>query len=228
MEVVGTIIDVTERKRAEATLLESELKLRQIIETVPSLLWSTGPDGEVTYINQRILDYLGIQLEDFRHRGWEAFLHPADLPETARAFYQAIQTGTSHQSVHPCASGGRRVSLASSPLLSLYVIDRDALSSGTVCLFDIDDAKKAEEALRESEAKFRSAIDGIAGLVAILAPSGELEAVNRPIIEYFGRTVEELKNWGTSDAVHPEDLPRVLEFLRHHWPPGLPSIKNCA
>jgi PAS domain S-box-containing protein len=73
---------------------------------------------------------------------------------------------------------------------------------------------RRERDLRESEAKFRAAIDGIAGLVAIMAPSGELEAVNRPIIEYFGRTVEELKNLGTSDAVHPEDLPRSLESYK--------------
>jgi PAS domain S-box-containing protein len=82
--------------------------------------------------------------------------------------------------------------------------------------------KRAEQALRESEAKFRAAIDGIAGLVAIMAPSGELESVNRPIIEYFGRSVEELKNWGTGDAVHPEDLPRVLESYRTSLAAGTP------
>ena len=86
----------------------------------------------------------------------------------------------------------------------------------------------AEGALRESEAKFRAAIDGIAGLVAIMAPTGELESVNRPIIEYFGRSVEELKNWGTGDAVHPEDLPRVLKSFKHHSRPVFPSIKNNA
>jgi PAS domain S-box-containing protein len=82
--------------------------------------------------------------------------------------------------------------------------------------------KRAEQALRESEAKFRAAIDGIAGLVAIMAPSGELEAVNGPIIEYFGRTAEELKNWGTSDAVHPEDLPRVLKSYKTSLATGTP------
>jgi PAS domain S-box-containing protein len=78
-------------------------------------------------------------------------------------------------------------------------------------VMDVTERKRAEQALRESEAKFRAAIDGIAGLVAIMDPSGELEAANRQIVEYFGRTVEELKSWGTSDAVHPEDRPRVLE-----------------
>jgi PAS domain S-box-containing protein len=87
---------------------------------------------------------------------------------------------------------------------------------------DVTERKRAERALRESEAKFRAAIDGIAGLVAIMAPSGELEAVNRPIVEYFGRTVEELKNWGTSDAVHPEDLPRVLESYKTSLATGTP------
>src|SRR5712671_5101271 len=87
---------------------------------------------------------------------------------------------------------------------------------------DVTERKRAEQALRESEAKFRAAIDGIAGLVAIMAPSGELEAVNRPIIEYFGRTVEELKNWGTSDAVHPEDLPRVIESYKTSLATGTP------
>jgi PAS domain S-box-containing protein len=100
IEVVGTQADVTKRKRAEEAIRESEYKLRQITETVPSFLWSTEPDGETTYVNQRILDYLGTRLEDFRHGGWEAFLHPDDLPESAKSFYQAIQSGTSYEAVH--------------------------------------------------------------------------------------------------------------------------------
>jgi PAS domain S-box-containing protein len=82
--------------------------------------------------------------------------------------------------------------------------------------------KHAEEALQASEAKFRAAIDGIAGLVAVMAPSGELETVNRPLIEYFGRSVEELKTWGTGDSVHPEDLPRILKSYRTSLAAGTP------
>src|ERR1700720_2449978 len=80
----------------------------------------------------------------------------------------------------------------------------------------------AQEALRESERSARSAIDGIAGLIVILAPDGELETVNRQVFEYFGRSLEELKNWGTSDAVHPEDLPRVLELFKRAIASGIP------
>jgi PAS domain-containing protein len=78
---------------------------------------------------------------------------------------------------------------------------------------DIEELMRAQEALRESERIARSAIDGIAGLVAVMAPNGDVETVNRQVFEYFGRSLEELKNWGTNDAVHPEDLPRGIEMF---------------
>src|ERR1700755_3479430 len=70
IEVVATQIDVTERKLAEQAFRESEYKLRQILETVPALLWSLDPDGEQTYFNQRMLDYFGKPFEDFKEGGW--------------------------------------------------------------------------------------------------------------------------------------------------------------
>ena len=74
-------------------------------------------------------------------------------------------------------------------------------------LTDIEDRKRAEEVLRESERSIRLIVDGIAGLVAIMAPNGQVEFVNNQTREYFGRTLEELTIWRTSDAVHPDDLP---------------------
>jgi PAS domain S-box-containing protein len=82
--------------------------------------------------------------------------------------------------------------------------------------------KRAEDALRESEQRSRSAIDGIAGLVSILAPNGEVETANRQFLEYFGRSMEWIKNWGTNDAVHPEDLPGVFEFFKKAMASGIP------
>ena len=88
---------------------------------------------------------------------------------------------------------------------------------------DVTAIMRAQEALRESERSARSAIDGIAGLVAILAPNGEVEAVNRQILEYFGQSLEWLKNWGTNDTVHPEDLPHVVELFKRAMASGIPS-----
>jgi PAS domain S-box-containing protein len=87
---------------------------------------------------------------------------------------------------------------------------------------DVTALMRAEEALRESERNARSAIDGIAGMVAIMTPNGQIETVNRQVLEYFGRSLEELKNWGTSDAVHPEDLPHVVEMFTRAMASGIP------
>ena len=76
---------------------------------------------------------------------------------------------------------------------------------------DIEDRKRGEEALRASELSWRQIVDNIPGLVATTGAMGEVEFLNRQTLEYFGRTNEELKDWALIDAVHPDDLPRVIE-----------------
>jgi PAS domain S-box-containing protein len=148
---VGVNLDIEELKCAEQALRESEYRLLQIIETVPGLVWSNGPDGEPTHINQRMLDFSGMRFEDFKHRGWEGFVHPADYPETARAFDDAIQTGTSYEGVMRLrrADGEFRWHHARCEPLR----DREGRVLQWYGLsVDIDERKKAEDRLRRSEA----------------------------------------------------------------------------
>jgi PAS domain-containing protein len=56
-------------------------------------------------------------------------------------------------------------------------------------------------------------MDALPGLMALLTATGEVEVVNRKLLEYFGQTLEELRNWGTNGTVHPEDLPHVTEVF---------------
>src|SRR5712664_3083826 len=86
---------------------------------------------------------------------------------------------------------------------------------------DIEDLKRAE-VLRESEKSVRLIGDGIAGLVAIMTPEGEVEFVNNQALEYFGKNLEELKGWATSDAVHPDDLPQAAAAWKHSVETGDP------
>src|SRR2546425_2996041 len=72
------------------------------------------------------------------------------------------------------------------------------------------------------EESFRLIVETIPGLIAVMTPAGEVEHVNRQVLEYFGRTLEDLKKWGTSDAVHPDDLPRVIAAWTHAFATGLP------
>jgi len=139
------------QRHAEEALRESEHKLNQIIDTVPSFLWSADPTGEPTYVNQRTLDYSGMRFEEFKHGGWEAFIHPDDFPGTIKALGHAIETGTSYETVHRLRrwDGEYRWHQARGDPLR----DRDGrIIQWYGLAVDIDDARKAEDRLRRSEA----------------------------------------------------------------------------
>src|SRR5260370_572759 len=72
----------------------------------------------------------------------------------------------------------------------------------------IDDQKRAQDALRATEESFRLIVDSIPGLVSTTTATGEVELINQQTRDFFGKTVEELRNWAA--LVHPDDRARVL------------------
>jgi PAS domain S-box-containing protein len=80
---------------------------------------------------------------------------------------------------------------------------------------DIDDRKRAEDALRASEHDLRSVVDTIPGYVATMSPAGTIQSMNKPILDYTDRRLRELQAWADSDVVHPDDLLRVTAAWTH-------------
>ncbi len=216
LQWVGLNVDIEELKCAEQALRESEYKLRQIIDTVPSLLWSAGPDGEPTHVSQRLLDYSGMRLEDFQRGGWEAFVHPADFPETAKAFYHAIQTGTSYQAVHRlrrAADGEYRWHHARGEPLR----DREGRIVQWYGLsVDIDEGKKTEDRLRRSEAYLAEA-QRLTHTGTAVYNETEIPYWSEEAARIFG--FDPLHGIPSREAVwqriHPDDLNRVNENIEH-------------
>jgi PAS domain S-box-containing protein len=214
-------VDVDEGKKAEEQ--PGFVAQRQAtLNVIPAYTWYAAPSGSLTFVNKRTADYLGLPKDHPLRFGmdigapWDAhipLLHPDDREESRKAWSTCLRTGAAaefSQRVRNAQGGYRWFLSRAEPLRA---------SDGTLLQWvgvnlDIEELMHAQEALRESERRSRSAIDGIAGLVAIMAPNGELETVNRQIFEYFGRSQEWLKNWGTNDAVHPEDLSRILELFK--------------
>ena len=87
---------------------------------------------------------------------------------------------------------------------------------------DATERKLAEEELRARELNLRLIVDSIPAPVAVMTPSGQVDSVNQPALEYFGKTFEELKRWGTSDAVHPDDLPQAIAVWKEAIETGRP------
>jgi PAS domain S-box-containing protein len=107
------------------------------------------------------------------------------------------------------------------PVLIGGALFREDSNDGVAFVLDLTERKRAEEALRESERSLRSAIDGIPGLVGTVAPNGEIDAVNRQILEYCGQSLEELKDWATNGTVHPDDLPHFAEIFKRSIAAGI-------
>ena len=81
---------------------------------------------------------------------------------------------------------------------------------------------QAFEKIKANEQSLRLIVDTIPGFLCTLSAAGEVELLNRQVSEYFGKTTEELKNWATSDAVHPDDLPRVINAWKRSVETGQP------
>src|SRR5882724_11654339 len=73
-----------------------------------------------------------------------------------------------------------------------------------------------------SEDHFRTLVNSIPALVNILTASGEIEFTNQPLLDYFGRTLEDLRGWAGSDVIHPDDLPAVIAAWKHSVETGTP------
>jgi PAS domain S-box-containing protein len=87
---------------------------------------------------------------------------------------------------------------------------------------EVAERRRAEEALAARKRTLRLIVDGIPGFVALLTPAGEVELVNPQLVEYCGRTLEELRLWGTSDTIHAEDRPRVVQIFARSIASGNP------
>src|SRR6266403_1283215 len=204
-------------RRAEEALRESEYKLRQIIESaVPGMLWVTGPDGEVTRVNQRTLDFTGARsVGDLLNLGWKEFLHPEDFPKTADAFFHAIQTGESYENLQRV----RRVDgeyrwhhVRAEPLRDreARIIEWYGLS------VDVDEGKKIEERLRRSEAYLAEA-QRLTHTATVAYNATEILYFSDEAFRLFG--FDPLRGLPSREAVwrwiHPDDVDTVNEKIEY-------------
>ncbi len=208
----------------ENASLYADLELQAgLLQRLPVSTWTLRPDGTPDFVNQVWLDYSG-QTEAYvqsHPEAWMSAVHPEDREAVSTSFWDGVHSGQgfSFESRNLRARDGTY-----RWHLQQAVVLRDA--EGKVLRFigtstDIDDQKRSEEKFRESEHDARLTLDSIPGL-ALLSPTGNLDMVSRQALEFFGRTVEELAEWGTNDTIHPEDLPGVIDVFTRALTTGRP------
>jgi PAS domain S-box-containing protein len=205
--------EIAERHRAEEALLENELNSRLILHSIPGLVCTMSPTGEVDRFNPQILDYFGKTAEELRGWATSDAVHPDDLPRVVAAFTHSITTGTPYDIEHRCrrADGVYRWFQAR----ALPVRDTaDRITGWYVLLTDIDDRKRAEDAIRASERDLNQIVNAIPALAWTARPDGAAEFFNQHYLDYVGLSAEQAKGWGWTVAIHPVDLNDVIAWLR--------------
>ena len=200
------------RQARDEVLRDREAKIRRLVDSNIIGIFFSGLKGRVLEANDAFLHLVGHERDDLV----SGRIRWTDLtpPEWRDRDRRALAELTSNTIAQPYEKEFFRKDGSRVPVLIGGALFEEGGDEGVAFVLDLTERKRAEEALRESERSARSALDGIAGLVAIMTPNGEVETVNRQCVEYFGRPVEEQKDWVTTDMVHPEDLPHMLENFK--------------
>lgn len=201
---------------------------RLIVEKMPGLAWSTDPSGNFKYVNQSVLDYVGVPPDDLNRVeglddfGWRAVVHPDDADRAIGLWLHCLRTGEPYESEHRIRrfDGSyrwfRAVGRSSHD-------SRDRITGWYGTTIDIDARKQMEEALRNSEQQLRLLIDTIPALVWCATPDGEPSYLNKRLMDYIGLTLESFD--GTSNTsrrsaamhavVHPDDIQKLDRGWTH-------------
>ena len=181
-ELVGTVIDITERKAAEGKIREQEAELRQMLDLTPQQVAVFGPGGERLFANRVALDYVGLSLEEwlqthggFFRPGW--FIHPDDRERAARAYTDGSRSGGSAYELELRVQGAdgsyRWFLVRYNPLYD----DKGQAKRWYVASTDIEDRKRAEEEIRKENIALREEIIKTSMFEEIVGNSPALQQV---------------------------------------------------
>jgi diguanylate cyclase (GGDEF)-like protein/PAS domain S-box-containing protein len=200
---LATWQDITQRKRAEQALLESEAHYRYRVELSPQIPWTADPAGNITDLSQRWTQLTGMSRAETLGQGWAAALHPDDREQALAIWAHSLRSGEPLylEMRFRMADGGYRW------MLSRAYPRRD--SFGQVVRWygtteDIHDRKEAEDALRRSESLHRTLMRYSREVVEILDAQGNLRYVS-PNVALLGFDPE---HWKT----HPVNIFSYVPF----------------
>lgn len=203
-------------------LQKSEDNLRQVIDTIPTLVWCAGPDGSTEFLNKRWHDYTGFSPEESRVRGWQPTVHPEDLPRVvakAQELLASGQPGEVEARIRRHDGVFRWFLMRVEPL-------RD--ETGKIVRWygtqtDIEALKQIEEKLREEDRELRRITDAIPQTIVVLDPSGVPVYANQAMLDYTGLSAEDVLTSGFRERFsHLDGLEKLKEQRAAGLSRGLP------
>jgi PAS domain S-box-containing protein len=211
--------EAAERKRVEEALRERERASRLIVDSIPGLVATLTPAGEVEGVNNQVLAYCGRTLDELKQWGSSDTVHPEDLPRVIEVITQSLGSGDPYEieeRIRRFDGVYRWFQVQGLPLRD----SNGRIVRWHVLLTDIDARKRAEEALRKSERQFRLLVETIPALVWRGTPEGELDYLNHRAVEFLGRTAESLSGGRWLELVHPDQRDATVRRWLHSTTTG--------
>lgn len=201
---------IVERRQAVKAVQESEALFRSIFNSAPNGMVLISPEGTFIHVNPANCRLLGYTSEEMLRMKVSDITHPDDR-DFARGIYNELLTGQ-----RPIVDYEKRYLRKDGSLLWGHVTVtgvRD--NAGNLLYFvaqmqDITSRKQAEEALRQSEERFRAVFNTAAAGVVVVSPTGEILQANPAICAITGYSETELMHLTVEDITHPEDRENTI------------------
>jgi PAS domain S-box-containing protein len=219
---VGTCLNITQRKKAEQELLESEARFRRLAEAIPQMTFLADAQGRVLYFNQRHYEYFGVD-PDADDYDWtkQSLHHPDDMARTIAHWDDCVATGQLYQIEYRLrrSDGEYRWHLGRAvPLRN----NRDEIIQWLGTNTDIHEQKLINQKLQENEAKFRTIADAMPQMVWSTLADGFHDYFNKRWYEFTGVQEGATDGHAWNEMFHPEDQERTWETWRRSLETGDP------
>jgi len=209
-------------KRALDELGNSEKKLRQVIDTIPTLAWCNLPDGSNEFLNKRWHEYTGLSPEESHGWGWETAIHPEDralLTEKWRGLLVTGEPGEMEARLRRHDGVFRWFLMRVEPLRD----ETGKIVRWCGACTNIETLKQTEAKLREDERELRRITDLIPQTIVVQDPSGTPTYANQATLDYTGLTAEDVIASDFRKRIfHPDDLERLREERKAALGRGVP------
>src|SRR5271170_7803387 len=201
---------------------DQSLDIRLLVDRIPAFTCSARPDGSVEFVNQRWREYAGLSAEESQGWGWQAAIHPEDLPSLMEKWRELLRSGEPGE----IEARMRRHDGVFHWFLIRFEPFRD--ETGKIAMWygvstDIEDLKQTEEKLREDERELRQITDAIPQAVVVQDPSGAPIYANQATLDYTGLTADDVFAPNFRERIfHPEDVERFRNERKAALARGFP------
>ena len=225
----ATGTDIEERRRVQESLRDaldqvqkSEARLRQVIDTIPTMAWCNLPDGPNEFLNRQWHQYTGLSPEESHGWGWQTAFHPEDIRPLMEKWQEQLGSGE---------SGEIEARVRRSDGVYRWFLIRTAPfrdENGKIIRWygtstDIENLKQTEKKLREDERELRRITDAIPQTIVVQDPEGTPLYANDSTLDYTGLAMEDVLKPGFRERIfHPDDFQRLAEYRKSALSRGAP------